>query len=145
VISTGKSDWEKEVTAAQGTLAAFLLEAASKVPRDRRDDSDKESTVPQISGVFKSSDSTRLAILNGSHDTVCDDCTLESVIVFPDYKVVTGVPRSLEGGEDFWKHVLNPSLGRAGSEKSPFKTWVLPYSCVILLCASRILSEMTTK
>jgi hypothetical protein len=135
VISTGKTDWEKEVTAAEGTLAAFLPEAEKKLSHKR--ESAREGEIAPVPGIFTSSQENRLAILNGSHETLCDDCTKETVLVFPDYKVVIGIPRSLEGATDFWNSVLDPSLGRVGGEKCLFASWVLPYSCVILLCKSR--------
>lgn len=89
-------------------------------------------------GVFKASDSTRLSILNGSHNTLCADDHLETVLVFPDYKVVTEVSRTFEGAQSLWDVCVDPQLGREGAvvEKSPLNTWIIPYSCVILLCTS---------
>jgi hypothetical protein len=138
MISTGKSDWEKEVTEVEGTLASFLLQVHKKAlssapdPITKAEHDHKIATIP---GVFHSSESSRLAILNGSHTTVSEDCTKETVLVLPDYKAVVGVPRTLEGAEELWRCALDPSLGRAGEADPSFRSWLLPYSCLILLCA----------
>jgi len=87
-----------------------------------------------IPGIFGVNDTSRVAILNGSHKSLSDEESLESVLVFPDYKVVTEVPRSLEGAKDLWESVLNPPGNSI--RDSTFESWVLPYSCVILLCES---------
>ena len=58
--------------------------------------------------------------------------------MFPDYKLVTDVHRSLDGAQFLWDTVVNPAVDRTGvpREKSSLKSWVLPYACVILLCKS---------
>ena len=77
-----------------------------------------------------------MAILNGSHDTLSNDHDHETVLVFPDYKVVAEVPRSLDGARELWRNSVNPSVPRVGSssEGSTVKSWVIPYTCVILIC-----------
>jgi len=92
-----------------------------------------------ISGIFASSDTSRVSILNGSHKTLSDDDDHDTVLVFPDFKVVTEVPRSLDGAQELWKSSVHPNLGRAGATlpNSSIKTWILPYSCVILLCSHK--------
>jgi hypothetical protein len=140
VISTGKSDWDREVTEATGSLAAYLHEIQSKTSSPATAKStapeEGEKVVPAISGIFRTSDSTRISILNGSHDTFSDDCALETVLVFPDYKVVMGVSPSVRGAEGLWKTHINPTLGRIGRvlDQDTLNTWIIPYSCVILLC-----------
>jgi len=131
VISTGKSDWAREVTEAPGTLATYIAEVQSQAKSQM---GPKGSAKP-VHGMFDASDTTRVAILNGSHKTFSDDETLETILVFPDYKVITEVPRSLDGAKDFWKSVLDPP-GRS-TQNTTFKSWVLPYSCVILLCSHK--------
>lgn len=131
VISTGKSDWEREVTEAPGSLATYISEVQSqaKLP------SPPKAPTKSISGIFTASDTSRVGILNGSHKSISDEETLESVLVFPDYKVVTEVPCSLEGAKGLWEKVLiAPGYS---ARDSTYKSWVLPYSCVILLCGSR--------
>jgi len=80
-----------------------------------------------------------VSILNGSHDTLSKDNGCETVLVFPDYKVVTEVPRSLDGARELWRNSVNPSVPRRGSseEASAVKSWVIPYTCVILICSHR--------
>jgi len=50
-----------------------------------------------------------VAILNGSHDTLSNDHDHETVLVFPDYKVVAEVPRSLDGARELWRNSVNPA------------------------------------
>lgn len=58
------------------------------------------------------------------------------MLVLPDYKIVNNVEPTLEGAQKLWASAMDPSLGRAGSAAGDkgLRTWVLPYSCVILLC-----------
>lgn len=92
--------------------------------------------VRPATGLFHTADSTRTSVLNGSLKTVCHEYDHETVLVFPDFKVVTEVQRSVQGARELWESAVDPSIGRDGAylEKSTLKTWVLPYSCVILLC-----------
>lgn len=160
IISTGKSDWVHEVTSESGSLASYLESASGSTPKVKKDksekggketrggggaegsgknDSDKQhKEKKRDAGVFDSHSQTRVSILNGSHHTVCDDNKRETILLFPDYKVITEVERSREGAERLWRVAVNPSVGRAGvhvdKEDNPIRSWVLPYSCVILLC-----------
>jgi len=129
VISTGKSDWEREVTDAPGSLAAYIAEVqqSTSAPFNK-------ALMGSVRGVFGANNTFRVGILNGSHKTLSDDESIETVLVFPDYKVITEIPRSLDGAKDLWKNVLDPS--RDSTKDSTFKSWVLPYSCVILICES---------
>ncbi len=184
VISTGKIDWDREVTDTKGSLAAFLAQVEHRkvhASHPRRpsvtaislsppDDSillqekvcsivSPHNPLPpsspppahNTSGVFNATDSKRISILNGSHNTLCHDPDYETILVFPDYKLVTEVPRSVEGAQNLWDTCVDPELGRAGGvlEKSPFNSWVIPYACVILLCeafffCSRFTSSLLT-
>ncbi|KAK0206270.1 Sucraseferredoxin-like protein [Desarmillaria ectypa] len=172
VISTGKIDWDREVTDTKGSLAAFLSQvehrrlhashprrpSVTAISRSPPNDSillqekvhsivsphnplTSSSPPPShgTSGVFNATDSKRISILNGSHNTLCHDPDYETILVFPDYKLVTEVPRSVEGAQNLWDTCVDPELGRAGGllEKSPFNSWVIPYACVILLCSHK--------
>ncbi|KAG5718007.1 Actin patches distal protein 1, partial [Termitomyces sp. T112] len=77
--------------------------------------------------------------LNGSHNTIADDIDQETVLVFPDFTCVTNIPRTREGARGLWEWAVDPAVERGNAivEKSPFKTWILPYSCVILLCSHK--------
>lgn len=142
VISTGKIDWDREITETKGSLASYLLQVQNQSPppaeRPLSPPHANGKAVRSISGVFRSTDSTKISILNGSHSSISDDIGLDTVLVLPDYKVVADVSKSIEGAQDLWDSAVDPSIGRVGAflEKSPLKTWVLPYSCVILLCKS---------
>lgn len=145
VISTGKSDWHQEVTEADGTLAAFLCSVNERrsAKSDNIGKSAPKGNKSLLSGLFTQDTSNRLSILNGSHHSLSlhHDSTskLETVIILPDYKVITDVPRSLEGAETLWKSAIDPAYGRTGSpERSDtLKSWVLPYSCLMLLCSHK--------
>jgi len=134
VISTGKSDWEREVTDASDTLAAYIDSARGefKPPKDKGGKDAAANGAGGLPGVYKSTESSKVTILNGSHRTVCDDATRETVLVFPQYKVVTGVERSEEGA----KKLLH-SLKANAKESDALKTYVLPYSSVIMLCSHK--------
>ena len=111
--------------------------------KDKHDDKHANGTAKAgVSGVFAANPSGihKVTILNGSHRTVSDDETKETVLVFPDYKVVTEVEASHAGAEELWEHALSPSVDLHSvprDAKSTVKSWIIPYACVILLCMSR--------
>ncbi|KAI0251304.1 Sucrase/ferredoxin-like-domain-containing protein [Lactifluus subvellereus] len=139
VISTGKSDWEHTVTNARGSLASYLSSIARAAPTTIAGASDTSPSRSSntVAGIFTDSETHTVSILNGSHDTLSRDYDHETVLVFPDYKVVTEVPRSLDGARELWRNSVNPSVSRRGSssEASLIKSWVIPYTCVILICS----------
>jgi hypothetical protein len=62
---------------------------------------------------------------------------MDTVLVFPDYKLVTNVERSKGGAEILYQAHLDQGLDRAGaSVEGSIKSWTLPYHAVILLCSS---------
>ncbi|KAG2151990.1 Sucrase/ferredoxin-like-domain-containing protein [Suillus cothurnatus] len=134
IISTGKTNWENEVTEAEGTLAAFLKTVNSSLGTL------KKPNDPLPSGLlFSRTEAKYLSILNGSHRSFSSDESEETVIVLPDFMVVSGVPRTLVGAEVLWKAAVDPALDRAGviTRTDNLNTWVLPYSCLILLCSHK--------
>ncbi|KAJ7689432.1 Sucrase/ferredoxin-like-domain-containing protein [Mycena rosella] len=141
LISTGKTDWDLEITWTSGSLAAHISGSQTYrwgAPRPVSSRDSDGQPLPRITGVFNASDSTGLSILNGSHKSICEDDDLETVLVFPDFMVVSGVPSSLEGARAMWETALNPRVPRIlGSNESTFNTWVLPYSCVITFCSHK--------
>ncbi|THH15386.1 hypothetical protein EW146_g5082 [Bondarzewia mesenterica] len=149
VISTGKSDWERSVTDVADSLAAHLLTVeessatCSSLTPGTSTPGTPESTLHEldstaVTGIFKDSETRKVSILNGSHDTLSVRSDIETALVFPDYKVVTEVPRSLEGARALWENSVDPSVSRVGSSsRSQVKSWVIPYSCVILICSHR--------
>ncbi|KII95793.1 hypothetical protein PLICRDRAFT_34741 [Plicaturopsis crispa FD-325 SS-3] len=153
VISTGKSDWAREVTDESGSLAALLHDAAShskshshhhkSASKSTHTKSEPEPELPP--GIFPATSASRTSILNGSHHS---SGTGETVLVFPDYVAVEDVPRTRAGAEALWGRVVSPGVGRAGAVEGEAgeggeggdgetKMWVLPYSCVILLCSHK--------
>lgn len=144
--SQGRSDWEHDITATPGLAALISESQPPKVPDAQPPISidliDEKTTTP-VPGVFSCLDSTRVSILNGSHKTVCSD-EHETVLVLPDFTMVVGVPPTIDGAKELWRTALDPRLPRMGitEETSSFQTWILPYSCVIMLCEDSILSDL---
>jgi len=150
VISTGKSDWGRSVTDEKGSLASYISnieKAALTITGDASTPGTAPSTptastphLPTaVAGVFKDSENQAVSILNGSHDTLSKYNDNETVLVFPDYKVLAEVPRSLDGARELWRNSVSPSVSRLGSSPSPetgttVRSWVIPYTCVILIC-----------
>ena len=136
VISTGEDDWEHTVTEVQGSLAFYISDIKNAEPLT----SVSPSNLP-IEGIFKDSENHAVGILNGSHKTLSYD-DHETVLVFPDYKVLTEVPRSLDGARELWRNSVNPSVSRLGSfsGSSSVRSWVIPYTCVILICERSLAS-----
>lgn len=134
VISTGKSDWEREVTEARGSLAAHLNDLSVSGRKA------SHSNGPKTPGVFNSDSATRLSILNGSHHTTSDDASKQTVLVFPDYKIVTEIDSTKKGAETLANGYLDSELSKAGSDQPQIgtKSWIIPYQAVILLCQDRV-------
>ncbi|CAE6487088.1 unnamed protein product [Rhizoctonia solani] len=136
VISTGKSDWVREVTEESNSLAEHLNNVHGKLVSSSTARPSKSGGAP--AGVFTASDSTRLSILNGSHREVGCTPKTHTVLVFPDYKLVKDVPPTNESASELWKAVLDPAVGIEGkATDSGMKSWILPYSAVILLCSHK--------
>ncbi|EPT03691.1 hypothetical protein FOMPIDRAFT_1022273 [Fomitopsis schrenkii] len=134
VISTGKSDWDREVTDTSGSLAKYLDAARGeyKPPKNRSAKDAAPAGADGLPGVHRSTESSKVTILNGSHRTVSEDAARETVLVFPEYKIVTEVTSSAEGAWKFWH-----SLKTGAEESDGLKTYVLPYSSVIMLCSHK--------
>ena len=81
-------------------------------------------------------------VLNGSHNSISDDPEHPSVLILPDYVVVSNVVASSDGAAAFWKYALNHEISdRPGTSSEElddnqrnFRTYTLPYNCVITLC-----------
>ncbi|KAF8640036.1 hypothetical protein AX17_001278 [Amanita inopinata Kibby_2008] len=143
LISTGKSDWDREVTETTGSLAAYLLNVQNseslKTPPASPPQANGKAIRPTAGGIFRPTDSKRISILNGSHHSVSCHDDHETALIFPDYKFVTEVQKSQDGAQALWDSTIDPAIGRAGVflEKYPLRSWVLPYACVILLCSHK--------
>ncbi|KAI0027048.1 Sucrase/ferredoxin-like-domain-containing protein [Vararia minispora EC-137] len=140
VISTGKSDWERSVTDVEDTLAAYLVALQTRLGGTHTPPSAFTPAGPSpVVGIFKDNETHKVSVLNGSHDTISDDCASETVLVFPDYKLVADVRRTLEGARDLWENAVHPAVPRLGAldPTSALRTWIIPYACVILICSHR--------
>ncbi|KAF8169855.1 Sucrase/ferredoxin-like-domain-containing protein [Mycena galopus ATCC 62051] len=133
-ISTGKTDWDMEVTWTSGSLAAFVFRAHRRTAVTR---STVNANLPRVPGLFNASDSSWISILNGSHKTISEEPELETVLVFPDFMIVAGVPSSREGAELLWNTALDPQIPRIVGSTDNFSTWVIPYSVVITFCSHK--------
>ena len=152
VISTPNHDWAREVTEAEGTLAAYLSSVASPPGSGAGAASGEQKppkpalTATPAPSVFDTRADlarlTRVSIHNGLYPSVSQDGAKETVLVFPDFKAVTEVAVSEEGTQEVFERVLSPSVplqavppARTGSDsRAGIKTWFLRYSCVILIC-----------
>ena len=143
MISTGKSDWAHDITEDSGSLGRFLNDVTSNnasAKKKGRKASTSSSTSP--TGVFAADDASRISILNGSHRSFADVPSQQSVIVLPDFVVVSNVEASVEGATALWEYALSHDVSvRAGtangvSNEAGLQTWTLPYNCLIMLCKS---------
>ena len=98
MISTGKADWEREVTEVNGSLAALVHTMFSKSTMKPADFVAKklQHSVP---GVLNRGEGARILILNGSHPTISEHHNRETVLIFPDYRVVFGVENMPKAAE----------------------------------------------
>jgi len=82
------------------------------------------------------------SLYSSSFISQSDDLEDQSVIVFPDWKVVNEVENSLAGAQALWTDALKGGLGRAGATSSDVdqagvgrkRSYVLPYRAIVLLC-----------
>lgn len=143
MISTGKTDWAREVTEVNGSLAASIndLFASSKSSLTKSVDATAGKLQHSVPGVFTQREGTRLVILNGSHTTISEHHDRETVLIFPDYRVVFGVENTPKAAELLYEKVVSPSTTyiptipeESEAGELPFGILPIPYSCVILLC-----------
>ncbi|WVQ77002.1 hypothetical protein IAR50_006681 [Cryptococcus sp. DSM 104548] len=152
VISTGKSDWERDHTDEKGSLANYLSQVIASAPSSKPPKG--ESATPSLSYITPSPFpppskplSNPIApppsLYSSSLISQSDDPSDQSVLVFPDWKVVHEVEQSPEGAREIYDKVLNGELGRAGKAGTDDagvgrkRSYVLPYRAVILLCSHK--------
>lgn len=99
--------------------------------------------------MFTQREGTRLSILNGSHTTISEHHDRETVLVFPDYRVVFGVENTPKAAELLYEKAVSPSTKYIPTipeehedGELPFGILPIPYSCVILLCESSFLDGL---
>lgn len=158
MVSTGKSDWPHDVSSESGSLAQYLSLTVPSHPSSSSSSAILSHSPPtkQIPGVYSSSSATKTTILNGSHFSLSDDPSRDTVLILPDYKFVTDVEKSTEGAQGVWEKVFDSTAGArngnanghgdaegprqnrvgdaAASVERSQSSRVLPYACVILLC-----------
>ncbi|BGP52473.1 hypothetical protein JCM8202_000119 [Rhodotorula sphaerocarpa] len=164
LVSTGKSDWIREVTDDENSIQGLVkaeYERAEKASAGRPGLFSKLSSKvfggdgnkgkpaggsAEAAGVHPSlvappsdgSVSSRLSILSASFISSSHHGHRESVISLPDFKIINEVEATAPSVEELVKRYLEPSLGRAGSlTQGELRSWPLPYNCVILLCSHR--------
>ncbi|WWD09620.1 hypothetical protein V865_007748 [Kwoniella europaea PYCC6329] len=154
VISTGKSDWERDHVDEKGSLAHHLDKAISSAPSIPSPPSSKSnksslsyispSAFPAPSQPLSHPISTPPSLYSSSLISQSDDPSDQSVLVFPDWKVVHEIDNSLNGAKALYKNQLSGELGRAGKkgvdeddELARRRSWVLPYRAVVLLCSHK--------
>ena len=141
------------MTDVNGSLAASIngLFGSSKSSSAKPADTKAGKLQHTVPGVFTQQQASRLSILNGSHTTISEHHERETVLVFPDYRVVFGVENTPKAAELLYEKVVSPSTtyiptipeeDEAG--ELPFGILPIPYSCVILLCASSLFDDILT-
>ncbi|WVW82530.1 hypothetical protein I302_104541 [Kwoniella bestiolae CBS 10118] len=154
VISTGKSDWERDHVDEKGSLAHHLDKAISSAPsiKEQNTDNKAKNTLSYISPSAFPAPSQPLShpisippsLYSSSLISQSDDPSDQTVLVFPDWKVVHEIDNSLQGAKELYDHQLSGELGRAGrkgveedDEYARRRSWVLPYRAVVLLCSHK--------
>ncbi|KIY32820.1 hypothetical protein I305_04573 [Cryptococcus gattii E566] len=149
VISTGKSDWERDHTDEKDSLAQFLNKVIESAPSIKGDENGdflpyiSPSLFPPPSQPLSNPIAAPPSLYSSSLISQSDDPTDQSVLVFPDWKVVHDVETSKEGANELYGSVLSGELGRAGKEGKGKegverrRSWVMPYRAVILLCSHK--------
>lgn len=155
LISSGKSDWQREVTdSGFPALVKAAFEEKDPPPVDQKgkglpaegeDGSLFKGVYPSSISASSSSSSasngsaprpTRLSILSSSFLSSSDEDEVQSVILLPDFKVIHQVKETKETAAELVEGYLKPSVGRVGAplSNSTLRSWPLPYSAVVLLC-----------
>ncbi|KAK8866114.1 hypothetical protein IAR55_001265 [Kwoniella newhampshirensis] len=154
VISTGKSDWERDHTDEKDSLAHHLAKVVESAPAPCATPSktaDSSDTLPYVSASAFPPPSAPLSspiqpppsLYSSSLISQSDDPSDQTVLVFPDWKVVHEVENSREGAQGLYAAALSGELGRAGKEGAEEngigrrRSWVLPYRAIVLLCSHK--------
>ena len=163
VISTGKSDWERDHTVCQhlaslgplsdkqdekGGLAYKLHKHISslKTPEPSADKDAKgvQAFVKPTTDICSSS-LPAPSLYSSSLISQSDDPEDQTVLVFPDWKVVHEVENSHDGAKCLYENVLKAGVGRAGTHLDGdaadgvgrLRSWILPYRAIVLLCEAQ--------
>ncbi|BGO88472.1 hypothetical protein NBRC10512_003014 [Rhodotorula toruloides] len=161
LVSSGKSDWIREVTddtdsipglvklaydeATAKPSAGLLGKVGGKLFKSGKgEEAEEKGGLPGVhpSKAVAGADvavSSRLSILSSSFISNSHTHHHESVIVLPDYKVVHDVEPTRTAVDELVERYLRPEAGRVGldASQSALRSWPLPYQAVILLCSHR--------
>lgn len=167
MVSTGKSDWihsvgdDKATLAGQlesvaggggkgggggggllGKLGKKLLGSGAPAPEDGPIKglfaSSVARTDAEVAAAAESGAKGKLGILNSSFFSSSSEHDHQSVLVFPDFKVVHDVPETSEGAVELYERYLTAGVGRAGAGgKGTLRSWPLPYHAVVLMCSHK--------
>lgn len=98
-----------------------------------------DSTLPYVA---TRTDKLLPSIYSSSLISQSTDPTDQSLLIFPDWKVVHELENSESGAQEIWDGILAPGTGRSGQKSMNAETvgrrrsWTLPYRAVVLLCKS---------
>ena len=135
------------MTDVKGSLAALVRTVfESSKPSAKPAASAAGKLQHSVPGVFTPREGSRLSILNGSHTTISEHHDRETVLIFPDYRIVFGVESTPKAAELLYEKAVSPSttyIPTIPEEQEdgelPFGILPIPYSCVVLLCASPVM------
>ncbi|TIA96818.1 hypothetical protein E3P77_03273 [Wallemia ichthyophaga] len=154
VLSTGKTDWEHDITDNELTLAGMLDRTqdtfklkddpglmqriiAKRTAQQTQKVQQSTNNTSKCEGVFdtRTDGNGTIQILNGSHISPSTKKDRESALVFPDYVLAENICVNRETAEDFFKsHLAVNHL--VASEKS-IRTYPLPYIATVLICSHK--------
>ncbi|WVR06072.1 hypothetical protein IAU60_003100 [Kwoniella sp. DSM 27419] len=156
VVSTGKSDWERDHVDDKDSLSHHLDKVISAAPAPKpttnHEASTPKSTLPYIAPSALPAPSKSLtspvahppSLYSSSLISQSDDPDDQTVLIFPDWKVSHEVENSRQGAQALYDHQLAGQVGRAGTDGvqdaggvGRRRTWVLPYRAVVLLCSHK--------
>lgn len=103
----------------------------------------KPSEFPPPSQPITEPIKTQPALYSSSLISQSDDCTDQTVLVFPDWKFVNDVENSADGAKALYDTELGSTIGRAGLTLNSDgegqgvlrkRSYVMPYRAIVLLC-----------
>lgn len=158
IVSTGTSDWERDHYVGRDSLRtdhpktyyqqddkSLLSHHLNKQIMSKSAPSDQKDT-PVLPCVSRRSDCVPPSIYSSSLISQSTDPADQTLLVFPDWKVVHELENSSEGAKEIWDGLLTPGVGRSGQKSQRPDTvgrrrsWTLPYRAIILLCEPSLAS-----
>lgn len=137
VVSTGKSDWPHDHTEDESTLSHHL---AKIIPEPSASEAPDSSSTPKLNlpnGVYESAPwpASKLGLFSSSLESQSHTPGNESIMIFPDWKVVTEVENSVQGAKGFIDDlVINKGVTKSSGSR---QVWTMPYRAVVLLCSHK--------